>query len=450
MPLRVTLRGTQRVRSMAGFTLIELLIATVMLGLVLIAVMAISMSGVVRMNDETAERQADATTAQWSSMAFARDVQGASGVVAECAPGAGVHLLTVRASDDGERVEYRRSNVAPYALRSVGCDDGSNRTVVEGLEDPPTVACEAQDGTTGPCLPDTSPRVITMEVSRTEKFDFELDGARRTTDGNSADPPLESPTFVAIGGDTPLSVGGNSALWVVGNAYINRPPSGPAVSLIGGPGSPGNPNSWRLRVSGDFRLENGGTCPGCSNRSERQPGFFATRIPDPLRFLPAPDIAGLSVRTNCPITDGIRVCQPGIYEVEFPPAVGGGGVKDFRLQPGVYILRGGVKMTNGSMEGADVLLYNDIGDVNITGASLDLSPRVSGVHAGILFFQARDNTAGFSIVGNAALASLDGTIYAPGSNGVVLGGGGGTLKVGRVVGSNLSVSGNGTVIVDGS
>ena len=402
------------------------------------------------MNDETAERQADATTAQWSSMAFARDVQGASGVVAECAPGDGVHLLTVRASDTGDRVEYRRSTVAPYGLRRVGCDDGSDREVVGGLEEAPSVECQAQDGTIGSCVPDTSPRVITMEVSRTERFGFELDGARRTTDGNSVDPPLESPTFVAIGGNTPLSVGGNSALWVVGNAYINRPPSGAAVSLIGGPGSPEDPDSWRLRVSGDFRLEHGATCSGCSSRSETQPGSFAQRIPDPLRFLPAPDIAGLPVHTNCPIGDGIRVCQPGIYEVEFPPAVGGGGVKDFHLEPGVYILRGGVKMTNGSMEGADVLLFNDIGEVDITGASLELSPRVSGVHAGILFFQARDNTAGFSIRGNAALASLDGSIYAPGSSGVVLGGGGGTLRVGRVVGSNLSVSGNGTVVVDGS
>ena len=53
------------------------------------------------------------------------------------------------------------------------------------------------------------------------------------------------------------------------------------------------------------------------------------------------------------------------------------------------------------------------------------------------------------INGNAALASLTGTIYAPGSTSVVLGGGGGTLQVGRVVGGNLTVSGNGTVIVNG-
>jgi len=47
------------------------------------------------------------------------------------------------------------------------------------------------------------------------------------------------------------------------------------------------------------------------------------------------------------------------------------------------------------------------------------------------------------------LASLAGTIYAPASQGVVLGGGNGTLRIGRVIAENLEVSGNGTVIVSG-
>ena len=69
---------------------------------------------------------------------------------------------------------------------------------------------------------------------RTSSFGFELDGARRTTDGNSYDQPLEVPDFVALGGDTPPKASGDGALEVVGNAYINRPTSSTvAVDLYG-------------------------------------------------------------------------------------------------------------------------------------------------------------------------------------------------------------------------
>ena len=125
-------------------------------------------------------------------------------------------------------------------------------------------------------------------------------------------------------------------------------------------------------------------------------------------------------------------------------------MKDYELRPGIYVLRDGMKVTNGSITGSGVLIYNEIGNVKITGAALDVTPPTSGTYSGILFFQARSNTSQFEIVGNAALASLAGTIYAPMSSGVVLGGGGWSLYVGRVIGQNLETSGGGTVVVDGS
>jgi hypothetical protein len=334
-----------------------------------------------------------------------------------------------------------------------GCDDVlvAPRTVVDELHEAPTVTCEMVDGTVGACTTG-EPRRVTLQVSRTAAFGFELDGSSRLVDANNAEPPLEVPTFVSLGGDTPLEVGGNSHLRVIGNAYVNRPSSGlPAVRLTGGPGNASDPGSYRLWVSGEFKLQEGATCSGCDqNRANQQPGTFQTRLLDPLRFLPAPDTTGMPVRDNCPVTSGVRVCEPGVYTDEFPPAKGGGGVKDFRLRPGIYVLRGDVKVTNGSLIGEGVLLYNEAGDVKITGADIDLSPPTTGPYSGILFFQARTNSAEFQIVGNAQLASLTGTIYAPASTNVKLGGGDGEMRVGRVIGQNMEVSGNGTVIVDGS
>lgn len=431
---------TPRAHGSAGFSLVEVLAGLAVLSLIAVAVAAVSLSGVVRTSDNSRERQDDATAAQWTSLAFARDVQAASGTAAECSPGSGTRLVTLQSSDDGDLIEYRvLPSEATFGVYRVECGaGGSTRKVVDGLEEAPTVTC---DGV--PCVDGSTPRVVTLDVARTPTFRFELDGARRTTDGNSESGPLEAPSFMSLGGDTPLAVTGTSQLRVVGNALINKPTSGTtAVSLNG---------SSRLDVEGEFRLESGATCTNCETNANKVPGTFSTKIPDPLRFVPAPEQATLTGRTNCPVHDGVRVCQPGIYDAEFPPSLGGGGVKDFVLEPGVYVLRGGMKVTNGSVTSlGGVLLYNEAGSVKITGADLDLTPPATGIHTGILLFQARDNNAGIEIRGNASLASLVGTIYAPASSGVVLGGGGGELYVGRVVGSSLSTSGNGTVVVDGS
>ena len=449
--------GSRRSRGAAGVTLIEVLIGIVIIGLIAVAISAISLTGIVAIQDDSQERQQEATTAQWSSITFARDVQGASTIGAPCGSG-GTHLVTLVTSDRTRRAEYRTSATADGTYELTRADyDGTicavavaPRKVVDGLATAPTMTCELVDGTVGPCTAG-EPRRVTLQVSRTSAFGFELDGASRLVEGNSTQPPLEVPTFVSLGGDTPFEAGGNSQLQVVGNALINQPSSGlPAVRLFGGAGNPGDPSSYRLRVSGDFELQSGATCVGCPTHSDKQPGTFQTRLLDPLRFLPVPATSSMPVRTNCPVQSGVRVCEPGIYPTEFPPAVGGGGVKDFKLLPGIYVLRAGMKVTNGSVVGSDVLIYNEIGNVKVTGADLDVTPPSSGTYSGILFFQARTNSQVFEIVGNAQLASLTGTIYAPQSANVVLGGGGGEMRVGRVIGQNLETSGGGTVIVDGS
>lgn len=432
--------SASRQRGSGGFTLIEVLVSTAVLALVGVALTAVSLTFVVQVNDAARVRQGDATTAQWSAMAFARDVQGASSVAAECDPAAkGTHLITLASSEDpADQVEYRYSISRPYELIRSVCPGGSrppaSRSVVDGLAQAPTVRCDAKA-----CVPGSTPRTVTLAISRSDSFTFELDGVRRTTEGNSKSPPEVVPRFLALGGDTPLEISGSSRLEVVGNAFINRPAAGKYAVVFNGKAG--------LNVSEDFMLQSGAECSGCATNSNKQPGSYPEALPDPLRFVPEPDATGLTERSECPSQGGASVCQPGIYNVEFPP--GGGGKQAFTLEPGTYVLNKGLKVTNGSLRGSGVLLYNAGGEMSINGGEIELSPQTKGAHAGILVFQARDNDAGMKINGNATVASLTGMIYAPSSLGVVLGGGGGTLRVGRVIATNLSTSGNGTVIVGG-
>lgn len=449
-------------RSSSGFTLTELLVGIVLLGLIGIAVASVSITGMLQVSDENVERQADASTAQFASIVFAGDVQGAAGLAGECAPGAGgVHLITLAGSDAAAPdVEYRRSAAAPFDLVRVECGGGT-RAVARELADPPEIRCGPAAAPVA-CDPGTTPRVVTLQASRTESFGFELAGARRTTDGNDPGGPNEAPNFVSLSGTHPLRVGGNARLRVDGAAYLNRPTgSSNAVELFGsGAGTPGDPGSYQLAVlDGQFALQEGAGCSGCSARAwPFPPGSYSRPLPDPLRFLPEPEVTG-PTRTECPIEGDQRVCRPGTYTVAFPPGPGGGGpggggggVRDYVLEPGVYVLDAGMTMTasNGSIRGDDVMLFVRSGQVNLQGSEFALSPPSSGEFTGMLLYQRRTNSSTITITGNTDLAILGGTLYAPGSNGVELGAGNGSLTVGRVIGTSLSVQGNGTVTVGGS
>jgi prepilin-type N-terminal cleavage/methylation domain-containing protein len=461
-------------RSAGGFTLVELLVGIAILAAIGVAVASISLAGVTRISGDNTQRQVEATTAQWASMAFARDVQRASGAKEDPCGNAGVALVTLRASDSERTVTYwssPASGAGPFSLIRTECSGGltqeSVRSVVDGLLGAPTVLCWAASRSIVSCA--TGGREVTsatLRIDQSNSFSFALEGTRRSTGGSSApEPPLQqAPTFLALGGrggGPSLRIGGNACLQVVGNAYVNRPAgSTVAIDFDGGarievtrPTSRtpclSNPPAFE---PGDFRLQVGGTCPGCSGRANPQPGSpYQASLPDPLKFLAQPPTSDLPVRSDCPVTDGVRVCEGGIYEVEFPPSSGGdGGVKNFVLRPGVYVLRNGVKINNGSLRGTGVLLFNHLGSIDVTGADLDLTPPNDGDYAGILVFQPASNDAPIKIIGNARLASLLGTLYAPESRNVILGGGGGVLSVGRVVGLNLEVSGNGTVVASGS
>jgi prepilin-type N-terminal cleavage/methylation domain-containing protein len=468
----------ERRRGPSGFTLIEVLVGVVILGLIGAALAAISLTGVFGMRDGAQESEADALAAQQASLVLARDVQGARAVVSDCGtPPDRVHLIALELDVDPPIVvQYQRSSSRPYSLYRSVCG-GEDRLLAddlsaEGPDRPPTVSCDGAtpcvvtvdcDETSPPsCAEVVPPRTVTLAVGRTSSFDFALDGARRSTVNNESDVVSELPEFLSLGGDEPLLVQGGGGqethLTIVGDAYINRPTDPSVADAVRFNGTA------RLTVTGDFRIQTPATCDGGCANANKPPGSFAVALPDPLRALPSPDQSGMPVHTDCPtsVVDGEsrRVCQPGVYPTAFPPSPPPSNVKDYVLEPGIYVLQDGIQITSGSLVGDGVLLYNQSGSIDIRGAQLTLSAPTSGIYKGILLFQARGNTLGIDINGNTCIgtcqpetdppAVLVGTMYAPSSTGFQLGSGNAGMRVGRIVGASLSVSGGADVTVGGS
>src|SRR5262249_41239120 len=140
--------------------------------------------------------------------------------------------------------------------------------------------------------------------------------------------------------------------------------------------------------------------------------------------------------------------DPGIYtEIK----VSGSG--RLILNPGIYVLAGGgLAVTgSGSINGDGVMLYN-AGSNYTSGASnpsfggltlsssgnLPPTPMTSGTYAGVLIFQARDNTRALSLSGNGTTLE-GGVIYA--RNAMLALSGNTTVKCPLVV-NQLQLTGN--------
>ncbi len=453
--------GSRR-RGAGGFTLVELLIALGVLGVIMGALAVISVLAIRTYSDDSRSRVLDATAARLISRQFAKDVQGAQsgatpGTCNTSIAGA-TPLVTLTQSSDSSTVGWLYKSGVLY--RSAKCDGSAPKIVARGLTTA-TVA-PANSSTTNVSL------TVARGTAPKPVFSATMDGRTRlqTMPTHPGAPPTtipqDTPQFLSLTGSTPLRISGNADLHVVGNAYINQGTGGAAIDING--------NQKKLYVSGKLGIQSGSTCGSCSASTidgynagantggtlpnatsctaggATTPCKFSGFIPDPYGFLPAP--APGSTQTTCPKSGSVRICSPGVYQTAFPPDGNG----TYQLQPGVYTLRNGisVKSTNNTLTGSGVLIYNEVGDIAINGGAFDLHPPTSGIYQGVLLFQARSNKDPISVQGNASVSTLEGIIYAPASTDVSLSGGGGTLRVGAVVGQSLSIFGNGHVYVNGS
>jgi Flp pilus assembly protein TadG len=171
--------------------------------------------------------------------------------------------------------------------------------------------------------------------------------------------------------------------------------------------------------------------------------------PDPLANLPVPDPTSLTTQSTKTLNiSQTTVLSPGRY-------IGGIGIAggNITMLPGIYYIdHGGFSVSNGSVTGTGVMIYNDptpgSGEkVTITGGNFDLSAPTSGTYQGIVIFQARDaGNVPLAITG-AGTSQMIGTVYASSSPVAVTGAGGATIGS-QFISDTLTVTGAGPFTVD--
>ena len=163
--------------------------------------------------------------------------------------------------------------------------------------------------------------------------------------------------------------------------------------------------------------------------------------------LPLPSIKGVTNHGSFSIGgNSSEKIQPGIYS-----QISVSGNAKLTMSSGIYIIEGGGFSVSGNagVTGAGVMIFNagskypgtggTYGSVALSGNSTyNLSPATSGIYAGIVFFQPRDNTKTITVSVDAS--GITGTMYAPGAQLSLSGNG--AINVSLIVDA-LAISGNG-------
>ncbi len=171
--------------------------------------------------------------------------------------------------------------------------------------------------------------------------------------------------------------------------------------------------------------------------------------PDPLAGVPPPDPNTLPTRSwsRLKVNQGTTL-QPGRYIGGV--SISGGAVT---MQPGVYYMdHGGFMMTNGTLTGDGVMIYNDpdpngSDKIQVTGGTWNLTAPATGPYTGMVLWQSRaaDNVP-IHLTGQAS-CNMIGTVYAPSSPVQVSGWGDATIGS-MFISDTLTVTGSGSFTVD--
>src|SRR5262249_35095788 len=159
----------------------------------------------------------------------------------------------------------------------------------------------------------------------------------------------------------------------------------------------------RVSAAGGIRVVGGAQATGSASLNPG-PVTHVAVFADPLASLAPP--TGGTARTAVSLSGNASLMiHPGVYA-----SISGSGNARLTMNPGVYIIKGGgfTVTGNASVSGAGVMIYNagsnfpaaggSFGGVTLSGnGNISLTPDTTGDYAGILIFQARDNTRALSL-----------------------------------------------------
>lgn len=210
--------------------------------------------------------------------------------------------------------------------------------------------------------------------------------------------------------------------------------------------------------------EEGGYVEGGSGDLDPDPEPVGSPIPDPLAWLPAPDLVALGQSPDSggtalspsvkKLQAGNRTIRPGVY-------FGGLSITssaNVTFQPGIYVMAGGGLSYTGSgkVKGNGVMIYNTYdpwkksgagacGVIKLTGGgTYTFTGPTSGDYKDIVFWQDKACSNTMQMVGGGG--GTGGVIYLPGAT-VDLSGGGDLGSI-QIIADQIEFSGNGDGTVD--
>ena len=232
-----------------------------------------------------------------------------------------------------------------------------------------------------------------------------------------------------------LSLSGNASISIAGGVYVDSSSSS-ALSASG-----------NATVRASVIDVHGGVLKSGNASFSPAPVTGAATVADPLALLPEPSTTGLTNHGSESMSgNSSATIQPGIYS-----AISASGNANLTLSCGTYIIEGGgfTVSGNANVSGSGVLIVNagtdypssggSYGSISLSGnGSYHLTPPTTGTYAGIVIFQARDNSKAMTVSGNAS--GMTGTIYAPAAQ--LSESGNAQLNAALIV-DTLTISGNG-------
>jgi Flp pilus assembly protein TadG len=237
-----------------------------------------------------------------------------------------------------------------------------------------------------------------------------------------------------------LTATGESFVTVTGASVIVNSDASDAATSTGG-----------TLTASPFNITGGTSVSGGKGGFHGEVNYGTEPQPDPLRFIPEPDINGYSVQSHGPVhlSNGRRNLSPGTFR----GGISVSGQGSLTMAPGVYYMDGGgFSFTGqGDLLAQGVMIYNaptgPSHKVDISGTgSIVMSPPTSGIYQGLTLFQDRESPNELSVSGGGYM-DISGTFYA--ANAQMTVSGGGDSKVGsQYISRFLKIAGNGGLRID--